>query len=56
MIIAQLITNFGKFVFGSLGCEIFFTMVSVRKARLLESVNKHFRNFMGQTQQKMKME
>ena len=46
------------FVFGDLGCVIFFKMVSVckaRQARLLKSVNKHFRNFVGQTQQKMKM-
>ena len=28
---ARLITNFGKFIFGSLGGLIFFTMVSVCK-------------------------
>ena len=45
-------------VFCDVNCVIFFTMVSVckaRQARLLKSVNKHFRNFVGQTQQKMKM-
>jgi hypothetical protein len=55
---ARLITNFGKFVFGDLGCVIFFTMFSVckaRQARLLKNVNKHFRNFVGQNQQKTKM-
>ena len=43
------------FVFDSLGGLIFFTMVSVckaRLARLLENVNTHFRNFVGQNQQK----
>jgi hypothetical protein len=43
------------FVFGDIGCMIFFTMVSVRKARLLKNVNKHFRNSGGQNQRKMKM-
>ena len=45
------------FVFGNLGCVIFFMMVSVfkaRQARLLKSVNKHFRNFVGQNQRKTK--
>jgi ERCC4-related helicase len=43
------------FVFGDLGCVIFFTMVSVckaRQARLLKNVNKIFRNFVGQNQRK----
>ena len=47
------------FVFGDLGCVIFFNMVSVckaRQARLLKNVNKHFRNFVGQNQWKMKNE
>ena len=47
------------FVFGSLGCMIFFKMVSVCKAwqaRLLKNVNKHFRNFVGQNQGKTKNE
>ena len=43
------------FVFGNLGCVIFFTMVYVCKARLLKNVDKHFRNFVGQNQQKTKM-
>ena len=46
------------FVFGSLGCVIFFMMVSVCKARqteLLKNVNKHFHNFEGQDQQKKGM-
>ena len=30
---ARFITNFGTFVFGNLGCVIFFMMVSVCKAR-----------------------
>ena len=50
---AHLITYFGNFVFGNLGCVIFFTVVSVckaRQARLLKNVNKHFRNFVGQNQ------
>jgi hypothetical protein len=45
------------FVFGDLGCVIFFAMASVckaRQARLLKNVNKHFRNFVGQNQQKPK--
>ena len=45
------------FVFGNLGCVIFFTMVSVckaRQARLLKNVNKHFHNFVGQNQRKTK--
>ena len=47
------------FVFGDLGCVIFFIMVSVCKARqtkLLKNVNKHFRNFFSQNQQKNKNE
>ena len=47
------------FVFGTLSCVIFFTMVSVSKARqtrLLKNANKHFRNFVGQDQQKTKSE
>ena len=39
------------FVFGNLGCVVFFTMVSVCKARqagLLKNVNKHFCHFDGQ--------
>ena len=36
------------FVFGDLGCLIFFMMVSVCKARLLKNVNKHFHNFISQ--------
>ena len=46
------------FIFGNLSCEIFFTMVSVCKARqagLLKNVNKHFCNFVSQNQQKTKM-
>ena len=42
-------------VFGDLGCVIFFTMISVCKARqprLLKNANKHFRNFIGQIQRK----
>ena len=31
---ARLIIYFGNFVFGNLGCMIFFTMVSICKARL----------------------
>ena len=45
------------FIFSSLGCMIFFTMVSAfkaRQARLLKNVNKHFGNFVGQDQQKTK--
>ena len=45
------------FVFGNLGCVILFTMVSVfkaRQARLFKNVNKHFRNFVSQNQQKTK--
>mgnify|MGYP007045460620 CR=1 FL=1 len=47
------------FIFGNLSCEIFFTMVSVCKARqtrLLKNANKHFLNFVGQNQQKTEME
>ena len=36
------------FVFGSLGCVIFFTMVSIsktRQARLLKNVNKHITQY-----------
>ena len=46
------------FVFGDLGCVIFFKIVSVckaRQARLLRNVNKHFHNFVGQNQRKTKM-
>ena len=46
------------FVFGSLGGVLFYMMVSVckaRQARLFKNVNKHFRNFVGQDQQKTKM-
>ena len=46
------------FVFGDLSCVIFFTMVSIckaRKARLLKNVNKHFRNFISQNKKKTKM-
>ena len=51
----QMVSSF--FVFANLDCVIFFTMVSVRKARqarLLKSVNKHFHNFVGQKQRKTK--
>ena len=47
-------------VFCDVSCVIFFTMVSVckarqaRQARLLKTVNKHFYNFIGQNQQKRK--
>jgi hypothetical protein len=47
------------FLFGDLGCVIFFTMVSVckaRQARLFKNVNKHCRDFDGQNQQKLKSE
>ena len=43
------------FVFGDVGCMIFFKMVSICKARLLKNVNKHFPNFFGQNQRKIKM-
>jgi hypothetical protein len=48
-----------SFVFGDLGCVVFFMMVTIckaRQARLLKNVNKHFSNFIGQKQQKKKME
>ena len=44
--------------FCDISCMIFLTMVSIckaRQARLLKNINKHFCNFMGQNQQKMKM-
>ena len=50
--------NFFFFVFSSHRLRIFFTMVSIckaRQARLLKNVNKHFRNFVSQKQQKTKM-
>ena len=51
--------NFVFLFFRPFGCVIFFTMVSVckaRQARLLRNVNKHFHNFIGQNQQKTKSE
>ena len=56
VVLARLITNLVS-LFGSLGCVIFFTMISVSKARkemLLKIVNKHFLNFIGHNQLKMK--
>jgi hypothetical protein len=46
------------FVFGDVGCVIFFTIVSIckaRQAKLLKNVNKHFGNLVSQNQQKTKM-
>jgi len=46
------------FVFGNVSFVIFFTMVSVckaRQARLLKNKNKHFHNFISQNQRKTKM-
>ena len=45
------------FVFGSLGCMIFFTMVSVckpRQTRLFKNANKRLRTFVDQDLQKTK--
>ena len=47
------------FIFGDLGCVIFFTTVSVCKARqskLSKNVDKHFRNLISPNQRKTKDE